>query len=86
MACLLLHMEQPTATQVVAERVTARIKDRGTTVVWLCQDTGIPRATMMRRLAGHAPGFNLNELERIASSLDVTVASLVDPAAEVARP
>jgi predicted transcriptional regulator len=78
-------MEQPTtAAQAVAQRVSVEIKDRGTTVVWLCQDSGIPRATMLRRLSGHSP-FNLNELERIAASLRVSVADLMSPLTEDAK-
>lgn len=71
-------MEQPTAAKAVADRVTSKIKDRGTTVVWLCQKTGIPRATMTRRLGGNSP-FNLNELDRIATALGVPVGDLLQP-------
>jgi predicted transcriptional regulator len=78
-------MEQPITTQTVAERVDSEIKSRGVTVVWLCQDTGIPRATMLRRLSGHT-AFNINELERIAASLRVTVADLVQPVPEPVTP
>ena len=77
-------MEHLTTTRAVAERVNAEIKGRGVTVVWLCQDTGIPRATMLRRLGGQSP-FNLNELERVATSLRTTVADLVGPAPEVVQ-
>jgi len=66
------------ATQAVADRVTDQIKTSGVTVVWLCEDTGIPRATMVRRLKGLS-SFNVNELERIAKSLRVDTADLLTP-------
>jgi hypothetical protein len=82
-ACSLLRMEQRAeATQAVASRVSDQIKSCGVTVVWLCQDTGIPRATMLRRLAGHQPGFSINELDRIAKSLRVGISDLLTPITE----
>lgn len=75
-------MEQSNgAAQAVAEKVNCQIKNSGVTVVWLCEDTGIPRATMTRRLRGLS-SFNLNELERIAQSLRVDTADLLTPITE----
>lgn len=59
-----------------AERVSARIKDCGVTIVWLCEQTGIPRVTMHRRLTGRST-FNLNELDRIAEALRISPLDLL---------
>mgnify|MGYP001766405136 CR=1 FL=1 len=76
----MLRMEQTTSS---AERVSAhvgqRIKDSGVSIVWLCEHTGIPRSTMLRRLSGHS-AFNLNELDRIAVALRLSTADLLQVA------
>lgn len=74
-------MEQMTATaDRVATAVSAQIEDSGVTIVWLCERTGIPRSTMVRRLSGHTP-FNLNELDRIAEALRISTGRLLGSAA-----
>jgi predicted transcriptional regulator len=74
----------PTAEQVAAQ-VSKQIAESGVTVVWLCEKTGIPRSTLLRRLGGHSP-FDLNELDRIAEALRVPPSALmaVEPAARAA--
>lgn len=74
-------MEQitPTADRA-AERVAEQIKASGVTVVWLCETTGIPRSTLLRRLNGHAP-FTLSEIDRIAAALRVSPDALIGSAA-----
>ena len=78
---MMLRMAQPPST---AERVSAlvsqQVKDCGVTVVWLCERTGIPRSTMLRRLSGRS-AFNLNELDRIAEALRVPIESLLSESA-----
>lgn len=56
----------------VAEAVREAITSSGVTIVWLCDITGIPRTTLVRRLGGHAP-FSVAELDAIASALRVPV-------------
>lgn len=72
----MLHMEQTQTASYVAERVSEAIKEHGVTVVWLCERTGIPRSTLNRRLTG-AAAFDMNELDRIASALRISTASLL---------
>jgi predicted transcriptional regulator len=73
----MLHMEHTTTTaERVSAQVVKQIKERGVTVVWLCDQTGIPRSTMLRRLSGRTP-FDLNELERVSSALHVPVSDLI---------
>lgn len=57
-----------------------QIKASGVTVVWLCETTGIPRSTLLRRLNGHAP-FTLSEIDRIAMALRVSPDVLIGSAA-----
>lgn len=76
----MLHMEHFTDSEKVARRVGDLIKESGVTVVWLCDETGIPRSTMLRRLNAHS-AFNINELASIAAALQVPTASLVEPIA-----
>jgi predicted transcriptional regulator len=69
-------MEHLTKAGEVARTVSGQIAESGITVVRLCEKTGIPRTTMIRRLSGQSP-FNLNELDRIAAALRVDVDSLL---------
>lgn len=80
---LLLRMEHQTKADAVAHNVSEQISESGITVVRLCEKTGIPRSTMIRRLSGHTP-FNLNELDRIAAALKVDVDQLLSPSEQVA--
>ncbi len=69
----MLHMaDTPTTAALVADRVAESIKASGVTVAWLCEQTGIPRTTLARRLNG-STAFDLNELDRIAAALRVAV-------------
>lgn len=69
-------MAHSPTTEQVAERVGEMINKTGVTVVWLCEATGIPRSTMIRRLNGHT-AFDLNELDRIAQALRIPVTDLL---------
>ena len=75
-------MEQRELDGAVAAEVSKRITKSGVTRVWLCQQTGIPRSTLERRLAGF-PSFTMNELQRIADAIRVPVADLLEPALAV---
>lgn len=63
-------------TESVAKNVTAAIDSAGQTQVSISEATGIPRTTLIRRLAGHSP-FTIAELGRIAEVLDVEVDDLL---------
>lgn len=76
----MLHMEHTTTAEKVAARVSQQIKDCGVQVTWLCERTGIPRSTMLRRLSGRSP-FNLAELDLIATALRLPVTDLIGDAA-----
>lgn len=72
-------MADTTTASKVAATVAERIKASGVTVVWLCEHTGIPRSTLMRRLNGMTP-FDLNELDRIAQALRIDTTELLNAA------
>lgn len=80
MGCFIYRMADITAAQRVAAVVAEQIKDSGVTVVWLCERTGIPRSTLLRRLQGAVP-FDVNELDLIASALRVDIFDLIFNAA-----
>lgn len=64
------------STELVSAHVSDQIKESGVKLTWLCEKTGIPRSTMVRRLNG-STSFSLNELDRIAAALRVTTADLL---------
>lgn len=64
------------STELVSAHVSAQIKESGVKLTWLCEKTGIPRSTMVRRLNG-STSFTLNELDRIATALRLTTADLL---------
>ncbi|MBB5513426.1 transcriptional regulator with XRE-family HTH domain [Neomicrococcus aestuarii] len=60
-----------------AQRVAKAIKKReGATVYGVAKETGIPRTTLIRKLAG-GTDFTVYELARIAIALDVDPNSLL---------
>lgn len=59
------------------------MKSSGFTIAEFALATGIPFATLHRKLGGHTP-FDTEQLERIASALDTTPATLVLAAERVA--
>ena len=65
-----------------AKRVTDAAMAAGKSQVALSDETGIPRATLIRRMDGHSP-FNVLELGRVAVALGVSVSSLIDEPAPV---
>lgn len=72
----MVHMADTTTAQKVAELVARRIDESGVTLTWLCEHSGIPRTTLMRRLRGTTP-FDLNELDRIATALRIPTTDLL---------
>ncbi|WP_161605458.1 helix-turn-helix domain-containing protein [Pimelobacter simplex] len=69
-------MANNTTANIVVQAVVEEIKASGVTVVWLCEKTGIPRSTLVRRLNG-ATAFDLNELDRIAAALRIPTSRLL---------
>lgn len=53
----------------------------GRTVTSLAEKTGIPRATLYKKLDGRSP-FTLGELVRVASALGMTPGDLVSAATD----
>lgn len=62
--------------QQIAEIVQGHITRTGTNVAQLAVDTGIPRTTLQRRLAGAAP-FTVDELAAVADRFHVELVDLV---------
>lgn len=72
----MVRMDRNELAAQTAQRVADEIKARGVKVSWLCEQTGIPRVTLHRRLTGQTP-FNLSELDRIATALHVSTTELL---------
>lgn len=70
----------PPLTQQVAARVQKAMESAGVSQLRLSEETGIARATLIRRLAGRSP-FRVDELEAIAAVLECSAASLLAAAA-----
>lgn len=73
-------MDKLTYVATVAERVAVAMEAKERSQVWLSDQTGIPRTTLIRRLSGHAP-FTLAEIAAIASALGIDVDELTRSAA-----
>lgn len=67
--------------RVVADRVSAEMQRQGVTQVALEQATGIPQATLSRRLASQHSPLSLAELKDIANVLGRPVNYFLDDAA-----
>lgn len=63
-------------TEAVVTAVRAAIEAAGTTANAVAKATGIPQATMSRRLTGSP--FTVNELGAIADHLGVTLQQLIN--------
>lgn len=66
-------------TKAVANAVVEAMEERGKSQLALSEATGIPRTTLLRRLAGLSP-FTVSELEAIAGYLGVSASDLVQRA------
>jgi len=65
----------------VAGNVSRAIASAGENSKSIARATGIPRTTLLRRLAGDAPGFTVAELDAISSHLNVPLESFLKVAA-----
>lgn len=68
----------PSYTERVAAAVAAAIAAAGITYQATAKGTGIPQATLHRKLNEHVP-FNARELEQIARYLGIEVETLAAP-------
>lgn len=80
MVTTVAHMDNNDVTHQVATAVRERITGRGETQLRVAEVTGIPRATLMRRLSGAVP-FDVDELARLAAALDCDITDFVPGAA-----
>lgn len=62
--------------QQVSDRIHAAMEAADETVYGLAQKTLIPKVTLLRKLAG-GTSFTIDELDAIATALDVTPADLL---------
>lgn len=76
--------ERATAAQRAAAAVIGTMHRIGVTQDELAERTGIPQATLSRRLSGRGPGLNVDELDRISYALGVPYASLTGALTEKA--
>lgn len=60
----------------VGPLVAARLASAGISVKAASEATGIPRATLIRRLSGHSP-FDTTQLERIATLIGTKPSELM---------
>lgn len=63
-------------TQTVAAAVRGLIAERGMSELSMAQESGIPRVTLRRRLAGQT-AFTVQELADVGRVLDITVLDIV---------
>jgi hypothetical protein len=64
---------------LVAASVNSEAVRQGVSREWLARSTGIPPAELSAKLDGEVP-FDVDELDAVASALDVSVESLLgDP-------
>ena len=63
-------------TQTVAAAVRGLIAERGLSELSVAQESGIPRVTLRRRLAGQTP-FTVQELADVGRVLDITVLDII---------
>jgi predicted transcriptional regulator len=68
-----------THTEAVTAAVKSAIEAGGTTANAVAKATGIPQATMSRRLTGSP--FSVNELGAIADHLGITLQQLINHSA-----
>ena len=62
---------KPSTSGHAAVAVAEAMEQVGMSRLALAEASGIPAATLYRRLRGYAPGFTLDELGRIADALGV---------------
>lgn len=67
----------------ISRVVTQMLEQAGVSQKAAAEATGIPRATLIRRLSGHSP-FQTTELEAVAALLGVNVSDIVLAAEHVA--
>lgn len=68
--------EQRTLSERVAEEIRVAMTRRRRSGVWLARQLGVSTAWVSYRLTGNQP-IDLNDLERIAGALGVTVLDLI---------
>lgn len=66
------------ASRTVADEVLAILARKRLTRTWLTVETGIPIATMSRRLNAQS-AFTIDELVSIAQALDVSLGEVLAP-------
>lgn len=76
-------MDAPQTQMVVATHIAEAIRSAGETQMTIAQATGIPQATLSRRLNGLTP-FTVAEIGAIASVLGVDYGFLAAPEAQSA--
>ncbi len=69
-------MANKTAAQRVAQEVRANMARRGRTQSDIATALGISQTAISRRLSGSVP-WDVNELELVATALDVPIAELL---------
>lgn len=69
--------QNPTPHRHFGAEVAARIKAAGLTYDDVTEATGIPKATLSRRLNDPGMSFTLGELSRIAALLNTTAGAIV---------
>lgn len=69
--------EQRSVGSVVGDEILAQLARRRQTQAWRTEQTGIPIATLSRRLTD-SEGFRIGELRRIAAALEVDLREMLD--------
>lgn len=73
-----MHTPQmPRRAPRIGGRIRAKITQTGATIAGLAETTGIPRATLHRKLDYNPGSFTATELEAIAVALDCSLEDLI---------
>ncbi|MBN9522380.1 helix-turn-helix transcriptional regulator [bacterium] len=62
----------------LAERVGALLDEKGKTITWLAEQSGLHRVVLSRVVNGRTTDVHLSTLQALARALDVPVGDLVD--------
>lgn len=70
-------MNNATASQILGKHVADTLAAKERSKLWLAGKTGIPYATLGRKLLGRTAEFTLSDLLAIADALDVHPSTLM---------
>lgn len=70
-------METEPLTSRLVGVINRQIQENNLSVFSMAEKTGIPNATLHRRLTNHGRGLTVDEVVRIAAELDISPTALI---------